>query len=219
MINKMGTRLFWIFIKRYWLKLKYKGFSASVRTFAYPNCKFSSYNSISGDAILFNTNLGNFSYVAGGQISNTTIGSFTSIGPDVKIGGFGKHPTNRLSTHPVFYSLTPPNTITFARSNVFTEFLPVTIGNDVWIGAKVLILDGIKIGDGAVIGAGSIVTKDVQPYEIVAGVPARHIRFRFSPELIDKILKNPWWNRDTDFYKKNASFFCDENISEIIKQF
>jgi acetyltransferase-like isoleucine patch superfamily enzyme len=70
----------------------------------------------------------------------------------------------------------------------------VVIGNDVWIGYEALILSGVKIGDGAVIAARSVVSRDVEPYSIVGGTPAKHLRYRFSPEMIEELLKIAWWN-------------------------
>ena len=77
------------------------------------------------------------------------------------------------------------------------------IGNDVWIGQSVTIMPGVKIGDGAVVAAGSVVTSDVEPYSIVAGAPAAHRKFRFSEDKIEKILENPWWEKDFEWIKEN----------------
>jgi len=209
-------RILWILFRRHICKLKIPGFKAGIFTFAYPNCSFSEYNRLSGNAILDNTSLGRFSYISGGQISNTRIGAFCSIAPNVKIGGLGKHPMNWISTHPAFYSINAPTKLTFSDKNYYTEFLPVVIGNDVWIGTNALILDGVTIGNGAVIGAGSIVTKDVLPYEIVAGVPSKHIRFRFSNEIIEKLELKPWWGKDISFLSRNASFIRSNDVDTFI---
>ncbi len=83
------------------------------------------------------------------------------------------------------------------------------IGNDVWIGSNVLIIGGIKIGDGAIVAAGAVVTKDVPPYAIVGGIPARIIRFRFDKEQINKLLELKWWNKDDDWLIKNNYLFCN----------
>lgn len=122
---------------------------------------------------------------------NTSIGSFCSIASNAAIGP-SQHPLNFLSTHPFQYlkyeKLIPKQKIMFISSR------PVTVGNDVWIGANVIIMDGLKIGDGAVIGANAVVTHDVPPYAIVGGIPARIIRYRFEPEIIKKLLALQWWN-------------------------
>ena len=86
---------------------------------------------------------------------------------------------------------------------------PVTIGNDVWIGANVCILPGISIGDGAVLAAGAVITKDVPPYAIVGGVPAKVIKYRFSEDIIKKLLKIKWWNWEEEKVKKNKDLFYD----------
>lgn len=215
-MKSIVRRISWILFRRYLLKLKIKGFSAHLLSFAYRNCKFSEYCTLSGNVILYNTSLGRFSYLNSGSVSNAEIGSFTSIGAGVKIGGFGKHPLNWISTHPVFYSNKSPNKLRFSDKLYFDEYSQVTIGNDVWIGDRVMILDGVKIGNGAVIGAGSIVTKNIRPYEIVAGVPARNIRFRFSAEEIEKLESNPWWDQSIDFLSKNAALFRNDNITSLM---
>ncbi|MDE6871395.1 MAG: CatB-related O-acetyltransferase [Bacteroidales bacterium] len=126
---------------------------------------------------------------------NAVIGKFCSIGPEVLIGGLPSHPLNLKSTFPGFYQ---KDSSFYGVEPEYEynepEFKQVTIGNDVWIGARAMILDGVCVGDGAVIGAGAVVTKDVPPYAIVGGVPAKIIKFRFAePEILD-MLKSQWWN-------------------------
>jgi carbonic anhydrase/acetyltransferase-like protein (isoleucine patch superfamily) len=84
--------------------------------------------------------------------------------------------------------------ITFATEDRFSELPRTTIGNDVWIGARAMVLDGVTIGDGCVIAAGSVVTKNIEPYSIVGGIPAKLIRKRFSDEVIELLLTWKWWN-------------------------
>jgi virginiamycin A acetyltransferase len=84
---------------------------------------------------------------------------------------------------------------------------PIVIGNNVWIGDNVIITDGVTIGDGAVIGAGSVVTKNVEPFDIVAGVPAKVIKSRFHKNVIDQLLKIKWWDWPEDKMTKNKDFF------------
>lgn len=146
--------------------------------------------------------IGAYTYMRGGTIhSLTKIGRFCSVAPGVEIGP-GNHPTTFLSTHPFQYGASGfdfwPAFKGFNHGDLsipkeVAKAAPI-IGNDVWIGAQVFIPRGVTIGDGAVIAAGSVVTKDVQPYEIVGGAPAKHIRFRFEPEIIEALLELKWWD-------------------------
>lgn len=145
--------------------------------------------------VISNSRIGSYTYFAGkGRINNAIIGSYCSIADGVKIG-LGLHPLDWISTHPATYS---KNTIFpyrhFSRNDNFTEFKPVNIGNDVWLGANVIIMDGVTIGDGAVIAAGSIVTKDVTSYAIAVGVPAKTIKYRVEPKSIES---KKWWELDS----------------------
>jgi len=138
-------------------------------------------------------------------IINTSIGSFCSIAGNVMIGG-GKHPLNFVSTSPVFYSKRNILKTCFAEVN-FEEYKRTLIGNDVWIGSNAFIKGGVSIGHGAVIGAYSVVTKDIEPYSIVAGNPAKLIRKRFDDITIEKLIKSQWWNYSNEILKKKAAHF------------
>ena len=85
----------------------------------------------------------------------------------------------------------------------------VEIGNDVWIGSHVLILDGVTIGDGAVVAAGAVVTKDVEPYAIYGGVPAKLIKYRFPPKTIEMLLKMKWWDKEEKWIREHTEDFED----------
>lgn len=150
--------------------------------------------------------IGKYSYIGNNSfVSDTDIGSFTSISTDCYIGGTS-HPTDWVSTSPVFHKWEIIMKKNFAR-NEFEIFKRTTIGNDVWIGNRVMIKAGVKIADGAVIGMGSIVTKDIGPYEIWAGNPARLIRKRFEDETIDALEKMKWWEWDDNKIEKHAEKF------------
>jgi len=176
--------------------------------FANHDCKFETPCRIWENTKLANVRMGRHSYCASGcVVHNATIGRFCSIGNGVIIGAW-IHPTHLVSTFPGFYA-PGKHTINFYLDKNIKEEESVTIGNDVWIGKRALLLGGITVGDGVIIGAGSIVTKDVEPYSIVAGVPARLIRKRFSQSIIDQLLEIRWWEYDDEFLMKSAHLFKD----------
>lgn len=164
------------------------------------------------------------------HLSNTRAGRFCSIADHVRTG-FGTHPTDTfVSTFPSFYydtknipfsfmSHKPPLYSIWRYTDNKQKYV-VEIGNDVWIGSHVLIMDGVKIGDGAIIAAGAVVTKDVEPYSIVGGVPAKHIKYRFNKEQITNLLKAKWWEQDFDWIKEHYLDFqnCDSFLRNISNQ-
>jgi acetyltransferase-like isoleucine patch superfamily enzyme len=171
------------------------------------NAIFGRYNTIYNNVVLGNVVLGNYIYISDGtKITNASIGNFCSIGPNVKIGG-GMHPTNLISTFPSFYSVQKQCQVTFVKKNQFEEKGNVEIENDVWIGQNVIIMDNVKICNGSIIGAGAVVTKDVEPYSIVGGVPAKLIRKRFLDKEINQLLSTKWWEKDDLWLKENHELF------------
>ena len=177
------------------------------------NVHFDKFGSLGSFVKILNSKIGNHTYISDYSIiDNTQIGKYCSIGSGVKIG-LGIHPTRDfVSTHPIFYSTKKQSGNTYVSSQNFVEQIPVKIGNDVWIGANVVILDGVEIGDGAIIAAGAVVTKNVNPYEIVGGVPANHLRYRFSESEIQKLISLKWWNKDEAWIKKNLASF--QNVKD-----
>lgn len=143
-------------------------------------------------------------------INNTRIGRYCSVGPEV-MAGLGRHPTKEfVSTYPAFYSTKNVGCLcTFVKENLYEENEQISIGHDVWIGARVIIIDGVKIGNGAIIGAGSVVTKDVPDYAITGGVPATAIRYRFMPDEIEFLLRLSWWNKDESWITEHVPYFQD----------
>jgi acetyltransferase-like isoleucine patch superfamily enzyme len=147
------------------------------------------------------TKIGAYTYISGPAILRglQSIGRFCSLGNDINIGP-GHHPLNWLSTSPFQYNAAyfdHPEIRGLGLTNLQYESPPeVIIENDVWIGSNVTIFRGVKIGNGAVIGAGSIVTKDVPSYAVVAGTPAKIIKYRFNQNIIDRLNRLQWWNYD-----------------------
>ena len=170
------------------------------------NVKFGKHVFLGSNVALTNVEIGNHSYINSNTvIRNTNIGKFCSIASNVKIV-LGSHPMNLISTHPAFYS-NNKGFITFADKTMFKEYFPVEIGNDVWIGEEVMIPGGVRIGDGAVVAARSVVTKDVAPYSVVGGVPAKQIKYRFNEKEIELLLKLRWWEKDEKWLKNNYKLF------------
>jgi virginiamycin A acetyltransferase len=150
------------------------------------------------DTTVRNARIGAYTFLRGGYVQNVkSIGRFCSIAKGFVIG-LGEHPLSYLSTHPFQYEKVFPF---WEEAKNFTSTVepeqmksnPV-IGNDVWIGANVTVLRGVSIGDGAVIAAGAVVHRNVEPYEVVGGVPAKHIKYRFDEDVRKKLLELKWWN-------------------------
>ncbi len=141
------------------------------------------------------------------KIINAKVGAFCSIADSVIIGG-AQHPVKWASTSPVFYKGRDSLRKKFSQFDRDPD-LNTVIGHDVWIGEGVMIKSGVTIGTGAVIGMGAVVTKDVAPYEVVGGVPAGHIKFRFDEETISLLLESQWWNLDDASLEKHAPLIRD----------
>ena len=177
-------------------------------------CQFEGHNAVGDNTYLSGTSLGYGSFVGFGcEFSNCSIGRYCSIGSNIRVVS-ATHPVNGfISTHPAFFSDT--YWFHYVKSSKFKEHLTnedgheCTIGNDVWIGDNVLILGGCKIGDGAVIAMGSIVLHDVEPYAIVAGVPAKVVRKRLPDDAIKGLLKLDWWDKPVDWIETHADEFAD----------
>ena len=132
--------------------------------------------------------------------------------------GGAKHPIEWVTTSPCFHLKDNATGICYAE-NKFDWKERTCVGNDVWIGERATILSGLTIGDGAVIGGGSVVTKDVGPYEIWAGNPARFIRKRFDDETISKLEKIQWWNfRDAELIKIGSLVTDVDSFLEAVEQ-
>lgn len=165
--------------------------------------------------------IGRGSYIGENSILNDSwIGRYTCIGQRVYVVR-GQHPTEKfVSIHPAFYSTQKQAGFTFSDKDLFDEYkyadmkekYAVKIGNDVWIGSDVKLLEGVTIHDGAVIACGAVVTKDVEPYEIVGGVPAKHLKYRFTEEQRKALIKTKWWDRNDEWMRENLLLF--QNIEK-----
>ena len=166
-------------------------------------------------------NVGKFTYgnpllMMWGDQERIRIGSFCSIANEVVIFGGGEHLTNWVTTFPLRIAFGDP----LAEKDGHPASKGETkIGNDVWIGFRAMVLSGITIGDGAVIGAGAVVTTDIPPYAIVAGNPAKVIRYRFAPNVIKRLLELRWWEWDTNKIKASVPLLCATDIEKFLKNY
>lgn len=154
-----------------------------------------------GTSIFTDVAIGAHSYVNGGTIrEQTRIGRFCSIADGVVLGA-PNHAIDLLSTHPFATKAPMDSTYGFPFRSNKTNSRNTIIGNDVWIGVNAIVVEGVKIGTGAIVAAGAVVTKDVSPYAIVGGVPAKVIRYRFPDDVIEKLLESEWWRLPFDMLK------------------
>lgn len=170
-------------------------------------------------AMIYNSEMGDYSYCGRNFTAwHCKIGKFCSISWNVGIGG-ANHDYERISQHAFLYSpqfgmLEPDKPAGYDRFD--NECI---IGNDVWIGCNAVVCRNVRIGNGAVVAAGAVVTKDVEPYTIVGGVPAKALKRRCSKELADRLEKAAWWNLPSEIIKANFDLFnskiTEQSVSEI----
>lgn len=147
------------------------------------------------------------------RVINAKIGKFCSVSWESTIGATMHH-YKRITIN-AFPYVPEMGGFVAARNQ---EIIETNIGNDVWIGCNSVILPGINVGDGAVIGAGAVVTKDVPPYAIIAGVPGEIIAYRFEEDIIERLIKLQWWNKDREFIIDNIGNFKMDLNNDILKE-
>ena len=180
--------------------------------------KYETLVSVGNAKIIGQCEIGFLTYIGfDSRVRNTSIGRFCSIAPNVLIGP-DEHPVDRATTHPfsssaldIFEPFEGYTSITGKKAPLAVPHRTV-IGNDVWIGDSAFISGGVTIGDGAVIGAHSVITRDVEPYSIMVGCPARKIRNRFDQKTINKLSKIKWWDYDLTCFKDSDVFYNTENL-------
>lgn len=209
----------------YWIKKTIINFYIKLRFWnkvSFPfSCEINYHSTFEGmnkiyEKTYFKGYIGKGSYI--GPNSNITgkIGRFTSIAPSCNVI-LGRHPYTYpyVSTSPMFFSLEKQNGYTFSEKQEFKEhkfaddYYAVIIGNDCWIGHGASIVSGVKIGDGAIVLAGAMVTKDVPPYAIVGGIPAKIIKYRYKTNDIEFLLKLKWWDKENSWLKHHIYLFSN----------
>lgn len=192
--------LFWV-KHRYGNKVIFQNTSCRVN----PKAVFEGANMLSSNATFSGTFMGYGTYIGHDSDIGGSIGRFCCVAPNVLYNP-GIHPFSfpYVAVSPMFYSMSKQCGETFATENTFKEYLkPLEIGNDVWIQQNVFICGGVEISDGAVVLAGAVVTKDVPPYAIVGGVPAKVVKYRYDEETVKFLLRIKWWNKDVSWLRKN----------------
>lgn len=174
--------------------------------------------SINRSNYIFRSIIGKFSYTGiGTSIRSAQVGSFCSLAWNVSIGG-GNHEFKNITTSPLWrFNMLDRGVIDRSKDGELAkrhnEFGECSIGNDVWIGTNAVILRGVHIGNGAIVGAGAVVTRNVEPYSVVVGAPAKPIRKRFSEEIIRELVDLKWWNWPLDVIRENSNLVFSQRVN------
>lgn len=212
----------WRFAKK--IKLKRENIILKKRVYFNDKTVFEDHILINEGCHIYNTYISRGSYIGtNSALNHTKIGSFCSIGNDVRVV-LGNHPIHRwISTHPAFFSSKKQAGFTFVEQEKWINDDPkydgvycCCIENDVWIGDGAKIMSGVKISNGSVIGSGAIVTHSTEPFGIYVGVPAKKIGSRFDEYTIDKLQSIKWWNSNIDSLKNSAHLFDNyDNLTKL----
>ena len=189
-------------------------------TYLSHRCQFEGMNRV-GSQTSFYGKMGRGAYIGNNCHISADIGRFTSIGNNVT-QILETHPYKEpfVTTSPMFYSMRKQNGYTFAKKQMFEEYrfynkereIAVCIGNDCWIGNNVCFIGGVKVGDGAVVLTHALVTKDVPPYAIVGGIPAKIIGYRFDNDIIMLLRNVKWWEKDVKWFENHSKLLCDMDL-------
>ena len=186
-----------------------------------PSTRFGHQCRISGRVYVLNSTVGDYSYLEDGcRLLAADLGKFCAVAPKAQIG-LADHPIGDYVTgHPAFYQHEPRLGYDFVEETRHQDTRRTTLGSDVWVGASACIKDGVTIEHGAIVGAASVVTRNVPPYAIVAGAPARVIRYRFDEATIEWLLALSWWDRSEAWLRAHAKLMCDiEALKGIIDEY
>lgn len=181
------------------------------------NSILNGYNRIDRNTLIYHSKLDYASYIGNNSmVMHSEIGKFCSLSWGITIGP-ANHDYTRLTTHDFlynqFYDLNPTNDAAYDRFKNKT-----IVENDVWIGTGAVVLNGVKIGNGSVIGANAVVTKDIEPYAIAVGNPAKIIKMRFQDDIINNLLELKWWELPQEIIRNNFTLFSSNDIENTIEK-